>query len=329
MAFSFHCPRCSNVLQAESAWSGQQTNCPFCGNTIAIPDFSSAGSVVSPPGGAAAGAAEATIVRKRERDGISVRLCNGLFGALRKWRLWGFLGRSRKGFVQFGVWGYGVLGVLLFIGFCIHDTSFQEFLEDAGGGIRAIIFGLLGACVFRLCDDLSERTESSRIPAGVANVIAAFSLYMTISLIFESIVETCTQDRGMIPLYEHLGWMFIWFPFFLTGMAPSLVSVRIGEASPQETVTGILDFLLNAVLFAIPFWWAFEAFYRSVNLVCFLGASKMRLAQALEVSSDKLDVTLLLPFLFYVGYLPVHLLFSVVKRFLAAGERKRNSESMN
>ena len=55
----------------------------------------------------------------------------------------------------------------------------------------------------------------------------------------------------------------------------------------------------------------------------------MRLAQALEVSSDELDDTLLLPFLFYVGYLLVHLLFSVVKRFLAAGERKRNSESMN
>ena len=43
MLKSFPCPSCSQTLQAEGTWSGQQTQCPYCKNVITIPDFEEAG----------------------------------------------------------------------------------------------------------------------------------------------------------------------------------------------------------------------------------------------------------------------------------------------
>ena len=37
MSFSFKCPYCGAVLQAEDSWSGQQTTCPTCSQQITIP----------------------------------------------------------------------------------------------------------------------------------------------------------------------------------------------------------------------------------------------------------------------------------------------------
>lgn len=38
--FSFKCPCCEQILQSQSEWIGQQTQCPHCGETIDIaPDY--------------------------------------------------------------------------------------------------------------------------------------------------------------------------------------------------------------------------------------------------------------------------------------------------
>ena len=35
--FTFNCPHCGNPLKAQEEWRGQQTDCPYCGQTITVP----------------------------------------------------------------------------------------------------------------------------------------------------------------------------------------------------------------------------------------------------------------------------------------------------
>ena len=42
MQTSFQCPYCHSVLQADTSWSGQQTQCPHCNSTLVIPNFQNA-----------------------------------------------------------------------------------------------------------------------------------------------------------------------------------------------------------------------------------------------------------------------------------------------
>lgn len=35
--FTFNCPHCGNPLEAQEEWRGQQTDCPYCSQTITIP----------------------------------------------------------------------------------------------------------------------------------------------------------------------------------------------------------------------------------------------------------------------------------------------------
>ena len=81
MQTSFNCPNCSNVLQAETTWSGQQTQCPYCKNMIVIPQFSATApqGAIPPNPGSPMGYAPSIVQNK---DFFMIRLFNSLFDSL-------------------------------------------------------------------------------------------------------------------------------------------------------------------------------------------------------------------------------------------------------
>lgn len=326
MQASFKCPTCSNVLQAETTWSGQKTQCPYCKNTITIPNFDAAGQPFVTPQ-ANFNAANAPFQQfPGTKDFWLIRIFNSIIEAIRGTNVFVSIGRMKNGIIQIAAITYFVLSVLLFIVACIRSadasSTWGEIFSGASIFIGIIGFAACGLYMFKLYDEISAESKPYVVPSGFINCIAVISSCACLFYITNGITETCLQSNGMLPLYKNLRIFATFFPLMIVSLAPSLLSVSTGKQSTVEYALGISYFGAKSMMFAIPFLWFYDAAYRTVNILIHLGSGKSKLAEAYTVSSEGLPLGLLYPIYAYVGYLLFDFTITAIKSLMDSKKEK-------
>lgn len=319
MQASFNCPNCSNVLQAESTWSGQQTQCPYCKNMIVIPSFSSTAPAGAVPPINTMGYAPLAGVNK---DFFLVRIFNALFDSFRSMALFKVLGNSKNALIKIGAISYAILGILLFIVACIRSadvsSAWGEIFKGMAFMAGLIVFSVCGMYMFKLYDDLFAKSKPYSIPQAFLNTTAAISLCACLYYVVWGISETCMADNGLVPLYKNLRLFMIFFPVMIVSFAPSAISISTGDQSSVDNAIGIGYFAAKTALFTVPFIWFYDAAYRIVNMLIHLGADKSKFADAYSVSSSGLPEGILYPVYIYIAYLIFDFVISAIKSFMDA-----------
>ena len=319
MQASFNCPNCSNVLQAESTWSGQQTQCPYCKNMIVIPSFPSTAPAGAVPPINTMGYAPLAGVNK---DFFLVRIFNALFDSFRSMALFRVLGNSKNALIKIGAISYAILGILLFIVACIRSadvsSAWGEIFKGMAFMAGLIVFSVCGMYMFKLYDDLFAKSKPYSIPQAFLNTTAAISLCACLYYVVWGISETCMADNGLVPLYKNLRLFMIFFPVMIVSFAPSAISISTGDQPSVDNAIGIGYFAAKTALFTVPFIWFYDAAYRIVNMLIHLGADKSKFADAYSVSSSGLPEGILYPVYIYIAYLIFDFVISAIKSFMDA-----------
>lgn len=319
MQASFNCPNCSNVLQAESTWSGQQTQCPYCKNMIVIPSFPSTAPAGAVPPINTMGYAPLAGVNKYF---FLVRIFNALFDSFRSMALFRVLGNSKNALIKIGAISYAILGILLFIVACIRSadvsSAWGEIFKGMAFMAGLIVFSVCGMYMFKLYDDLFAKGKPYSIPQAFLNTTAAISLCACLYYVVWGISETCMADNGLVPLYKNLRLFMIFFPVMIVSFAPSAISISTGDQSSVDNAIGIGYFAAKTALFTVPFIWFYDAAYRIVNMLIHLGADKSKFADAYSVSSSGLPEGILYPVYIYIAYLIFDFVISAIKSFMDA-----------
>lgn len=319
MQASFNCPKCSNVLQAESSWSGQQTQCPYCKNMIVIPSFASTSQPTMAIPGNPVGLPQVSSINK---DFFLVRMFNALFNTLRATALFQILGKSSNILIKIGAIAYVILGILLFIVACIRSADVSSAWSEIFKGMAImaglLVFSVCGMYMFKLYDDLFAKGKPYTIPGAFLNSTAAISMCACLYYIVWGITETCMADNGLVPLYKNLRLFMIFFPIMIVSFAPSSISISSGEQSSVENAIGIGYFAAKTALFTVPFLWFYDAAYRIVNMLIHLGADKSKFVEAYNVSCNNLPEGILYPVYVYIAYLLFDFVISAIKSFMDA-----------
>ena len=319
MQASFNCPNCSNVLQAESTWSGQQTQCPYCKNMIVIPSFPSTAPAGAVPPINTMGYAPLAGVNK---DFFLVRIFNALFDSFRSMALFRVLGNLKNALIKIGAISYAILGILLFIVACIRSADVSSVWGEIFKGMAfmagLIVFSVCGMYMFKLYDNLFAKSKPYSIPQAFLNTTAAISLCACLYYVVWGISETCMADNGLVPLYKNLRLFMIFFPVMIVSFAPSAISISTGDQPSVDNAIGIGYFAAKTALFTVPFIWFYDAAYRIVNMLIHLGADKSKFADAYSVSSSGLPEGILYPVYIYIAYLIFDFVISAIKSFMDA-----------
>ncbi len=321
MQASFNCPNCSNVLQAETTWSGQQTQCPYCKNMIVIPQFSATfpQGAVPPSPDAPMGYAPIIVQNK---DFFMIRLFNSLFDSLRSISLFNILGKSKNILIKIGAIAYVVLGILLFIVSCIRSgdmsSAWAEIFKGMASMVGLVVFSVCGMYMFKLYDDIFAKGKPNSVPKAFLNTTAAVSLCACLYYIVWRISETCIADNGLAPLYKNLRLFMIYFPLLIVSLSPSVISISTEEQSTVDTAIGISFFAGKTALFIVPFVWFYDAAYRIVNMLIHLGADKSKFTEAYNISSNGLPEEIFYPVFVYIAYLLFDFVISAIKSFMDA-----------
>ena len=315
MLVSFNCPKCSGVLQAEQNWSGQQTQCPFCKSTIVIPPFTSSASQNNSTIGTQSDVLNASATPISSF--FAVRMFNAFLDAFRRIRLFSHFLSFKNYVVKFGVICYWVLGILLFIVACMRSSdatsAWLVIIYGLWQLIEAFLFSYVGICIFQLCNVASSQSKEHGIPLEIANITAVVALGCSLYYLVTGITESFATKNGLLPLYSALRYVAFSLPIFIVSIAPSNIFISIKEQPAIETFSGIFNFMLKSVLFAIPFLWAYEALVRTIQIVIHLGAEKSEFAQAASMASENLFSKMMMPVYCYAGYLLLNFVYTAIK----------------
>lgn len=332
MQTSFSCPKCSNVLQADSSWAGQQTQCPYCKNIVVIPGNNSSTEQTPPqfnqpvfisPVGNPAFQVSPTVANN---DFLYVRLFTIMFNVLRSMNFFQTFGKAQNVLIKTGAICYPILGLILFIIACIKSADASSAWSEIFNGLcyflGLTVFAACGMYIFKLYDKLMEKEKPYTLPSSLLIVMTIISACACLYSIVYGITETCIADNGLTTLYEKLRSLIIYFPLFVVSLVPNLISITVDDdASPSDNAIGFCYFAARTCLFIVPFWWCYDALYRIVHIFIHLGAGKSKFFEAYSFSSKGLPLEILcVPILCYLAYLLFELIMAIIKKLLNTQE---------
>ena len=315
MQISFNCPKCSNTLQADTSWSGQNTLCPHCKNMIAIPSFSTPPPAVKhtvPTGN--------TPVTGGESEFFLLKIFNALFAKLRTMPLFETLSKSGNILGKTGAVCYIILGIVIFFISCKKSANAPSAWMELFNGIASlaglVIFSACGMYMFKLYNKIFTKEKGCTVPLPFLNTVSALSLAASLYFLVIGITAVCVMNNAETLLYTNLGYFAASAAIFIVTISPASVSASLGELSSVDNAAGTAIFSARASLFAIPFMWCCDAACRMVNMIIHLGADDANFAEAYRVSTAGLPHSILYPFYAWCGYIAFDFLISALKSLI-------------
>lgn len=316
MQISFNCPKCSNVLQAETNWSGQNTLCPHCKNMIVIPSFSTLPQAADNNG---------TTVRQTasfsgEKEFFLLKVSNALFARLRLLSLFSSLSKAGGILGKTGAVCYLILGILLFFISCKRASDAASAWLEVFGGLTLlaglVIFAVCSMYMFKLFNRIFSKEKSCSVPLPFLNTVSALSLAAVLYFLIVGITAVCIMDNAWNLLYTNLIYCAASAAVFIVSIFPAAVNASANEQSSVDNAFGTALFMARAALFAIPFTWCCDAVCRIVNILIHLGAEKVQFAAACSTSSAGLPQGILYPLYAWCGYIVFDFVISAVKALI-------------
>ena len=170
MQISFNCPKCSNTLQADTNWSGQNTLCPHCKNMIIIPSSST-----PPPAVKYTESVRTTPVSSVESEFFLLKIFNALFAKLRTMPIFGTLSKSGNILGKTGALCYIALGIVIFFISCKKSANAPSAWVEIFNGIALlaglVIFSACGMYMFKLYNKIFTKEKGCTVPLPFLNAV--------------------------------------------------------------------------------------------------------------------------------------------------------------
>ena len=313
MQASFNCPVCSNILQTETTWSGQQTQCPYCKNLIDIPEFNQptasvrCNDFIPVPD---------TNPKKESSnsDFFLIRLFEFIFNYLRTFVFLKNLSvKTRKNLIQSGAILYLFLAIALLLG---SSSSLLGITKGFGYMISLIAFTTCGMYMYKLYENIFSKSKEYSISKPLLNTIATISCCASIYFLACGIMDFFKDENVLKSVYKNLNLFLISFPIFIIALFPSGISITLKEDSTVDTAIDIWYYFSRTTLFIVPFMWFYNAAYRFTNILIHMGADKEKFAEAYNTSTSNIHIGILFPIYIYIAYVIVDFTISASKTFL-------------
>lgn len=313
MPVPFQCPKCSQTLQAELSWSGQQTQCPYCKNVITIPDLTTIPQVGSQVINASAN-------NPNSSDYLLLRMFDGVISSLRSFSIFKSAGKWSTILAKLGATSYILLGLLLFIACCINakhsDSTWLSILNGGVLFIGCVIFSYVGLYMFKQFSIAIKNSENDTVPVSIINTITLIFAGACLYYLVLGITNAVNDNDRVLRMYKDFREIFICLPVVFVGLTPSIINANAGEGALFQNVKGIFMYFGKSVLIAAPYVWAYDAIFRVVHLLIHLGAERKTFTDALDFTRKDLPTFLVWPMFIYIGFLLLSLIFKIIERKL-------------